>query len=224
VPDPKNPLSETKQETQDNIGKPISDLSQASYDYGNESGFSSLESSVASLGDFEPPRSLDLTQNIDMVSRNHPTSSMRTSSTEENVPPATKKRKTFEFPMSGPSPTPPIFGLNYRINVPSRNVPQSNKLFVEQILPSVEQEALRELLLGLLKQGWWFRNELEPNGSFSPFIEKFEEHRFKCVFCRQVHSRSDRAIAHCRKHLDHRPFACPGSCKSPFEVWYVFGA
>lgn len=216
------PFIRVKPESPNKMREPP-DFTQNGYDYPDESAFSSLESSIASLRDYDPPVDPVTPQNTDLITRNHPISSIRTASAEENVPTSSKKRKVSEFEfgttLTSDLPTiPPVFGINYRINIPSRNVPQSNNLFIKQILPHPEQEALRRHLENLLTQMWWISNEMEPNGAFSPFIEKIEDHRFRCIFCVQVHSRSDRAIAHCRKHLDHRPFACPGGCRVPFEV------
>ncbi|CAG8590071.1 2035_t:CDS:2 [Acaulospora colombiana] len=155
VPDPKNayPFFRFKPDTLSKMREPVPDLTQTTYDYPDESAFSSLASSISSMRDFEPPVDPVISPSIDPVIRNHPVSSIRTSSGEDNIPVVSKKRKASEFDFgttlnSNISTVPPVFGINYRINIPSRNVPQSNHIFVKQMLPSPEQEALRGKVRG----------------------------------------------------------------------------
>jgi hypothetical protein len=98
----------------------------------------------------------------------------------------------------------------------------SDPSLILQLLPHEQQEPLRQVLSDIFTTSWWRNNEPEPEGIFTPFIERLNNHKYKCAFCHTVQSRMDRAVAHCRKHLRHRPFYCDGErCGGGYGAWYV---
>lgn len=83
------------------------------------------------------------------------------------------------------------------------------------------QEKLQECLLTILDSPWRKDNKKEPEGVFLPFIIALGQHQYRCIFCNDGdNTRMDRAIAHCRKHLDYRPFSCSGiACRDKPQGW-----
>lgn len=100
----------------------------------------------------------------------------------------------------------------------------SDPCFLRRLLPHPHQEHLRKAVCDIMTTNWWRQNEPEPEGVFGIFIDIIAHQQYQCVFCLMLNSRMDRAIAHCRKHLHHRPFYCngekcrngPGACGSRF--------
>lgn len=96
----------------------------------------------------------------------------------------------------------------------------SDPCIIQKLLPYPYQESLRKLLRDMMEAKWWRQNQPEPEGVFTPFIETVAHHQYDCIFCDTSNSRMDRAVAHCRKHLRHRPFYCNGEkCRNGFGTW-----
>jgi hypothetical protein len=107
-------------------------------------------------------------------------------------------------------------------SVPTAELTKADSRLISSLQSQPEHEQLCGHLKTILTSPWRINNEAEPEGVFSPFITKVSQHQFQCVFCSQEHSRSDRAVAHCRKHINHRPFSCHGSyCRDKRDGWYV---
>ena len=93
----------------------------------------------------------------------------------------------------------------------------------------------------LKKEDWYTNNEVEPdcawNGKsiLTQWLNEVEKEGSKhlecCVplvdvdgaiyWCRKIFPRLDRAIAHVRNHLEHKPFVCGGYPNCKQEGWYV---
>ena len=97
------------------------------------------------------------------------------------------------------------------------------------------------LFEGLKSQDWYINGELEPDAPWNGKsvltqwlneVEKDGITQLKCCvplvdradeWCPspKVFSRLDRALAHVRNHLGHKPFVCEGLPNCKQEVWYV---
>jgi len=100
----------------------------------------------------------------------------------------------------------------------------SNPNLIRKLLGKVsleQRESLRPKLLEIFESSWWRQNQPEPSEAFSAFITALPGREYKCLFCRTSRNRMDRAVAHCRKHLHHRPFYCDGEkCRNGPGAWY----
>ncbi|KAG8839878.1 hypothetical protein FRC18_000001 [Serendipita sp. 400] len=83
-----------------------------------------------------------------------------------------------------------------------------------KIMRSIEDPLLRKLLIVIFASRWWNFDEVEPEAAYNALIETCGD-IYKCRICNHEKTRWDRALAHIRKHVEHRPFVCFGrSCSN----------
>lgn len=117
-------------------------------------------------------------------------------------------------------PSPPL-SPKVGALIPSRNPTTDNEDFIGRCFPLPDQEHLRTALRKILAELWWYNNRAEPEHAFDALVWKDEEGNFVCMICPRIYTRADRATAHIRKHLDHRPFVCNGEkCQAGLGKWY----
>ncbi|PVF92627.1 hypothetical protein CPB86DRAFT_175550 [Serendipita vermifera] len=90
---------------------------------------------------------------------------------------------------------------------PARGFPNSNESFIRQLPPPLQQP-----MRDILSSTWWINNTMEPNHELRQFIRVESRTRFHCLLCKKIFVREDRAIAHVRSDIDHRPFTCNRLC------------
>lgn len=130
-----------------------------------------------------------------------------------------------ESTVSPPSTTKPTPTRRFLEGLmPTRDANANNEYFIHAAFPghSNAEGELREKLREIFRSVWWMQNLHEPEEAFAAFIEKVENHSYRCRICPQENCRPDRAVAHFRKHIDHRPFRCTGrNCRSVGRIWFV---
>jgi hypothetical protein len=84
---------------------------------------------------------------------------------------------------------------------------------VEEFLPLVPASH-RSALGNVLRSNWWANNEMEPNKDLDRFIIRHSGNRYGCIIegCEMIFDRSQRAVDHFRKEIEHRPYKCLGVC------------
>jgi hypothetical protein len=121
-----------------------------------------------------------------------------------------------------PSYHPPI-SPEVQHNVPTAiELTKADSELIRLLQSQPEHEQLCRILTTILTSAWRRNNEHEPDGVFLQFITKVSQHQLRCIFCGIENTRTDRAVAHCRKHINHRPFSCSGSyCRDKPDGWSV---
>lgn len=95
--------------------------------------------------------------------------------------------------------------------------PQEKAKILDKLYPSDDQ--YRQALRGVLQSLWYQKGTLEPQGELSDFIARRGQRNFACTSCHREYKRADRAIAHFRTHIEHRPFKCAKALGCGDKSW-----
>ncbi|KAG8782655.1 hypothetical protein FRC20_006736, partial [Serendipita sp. 405] len=83
-----------------------------------------------------------------------------------------------------------------------------------KLMRIIDDLFLRTILNVIFGSMWWRLDEIEPEAAYNSLIESCGDIH-KCRICNHEKTRWDRALAHIRKHVEHRPFVCFGrSCSN----------
>ncbi|KAG8809275.1 hypothetical protein FRC17_003520 [Serendipita sp. 399] len=87
-----------------------------------------------------------------------------------------------------------------------------------KLMRMIDDLSIRAILTVIFGSIWWKQDEIEPEAAYNSLIETLIE-GYRCKICSHEKTRWDRALAHIRKHVEHRPFACTGRTCGNDKKW-----
>lgn len=90
---------------------------------------------------------------------------------------------------------------------------------LDTVYPPGKDDGRRVKLAAFLKSPEYQDKMLEDPQALMPFVAKLPNGMHECSVCKYQQRRTDRIVSHFRRHINHRPFACDGSCSNP--RWFV---
>jgi hypothetical protein len=83
---------------------------------------------------------------------------------------------------------------------------------LDRLYPPGRDDARRIKLAAFLKSPEYVNSLPEDPQMLMPFVAKLPNGMHECTICRYQQKRTDRILSHFRRHVNHRPYPCDGSC------------